>query len=344
MPDRLTPRERFGLLVIDEPQDRVPVFPLVTSHAATVAGVTLADYHRDGAKHARAQLLAQERYGHDFISVFSEVGIVAEALGSQLEFPADDLPRLKTPLFSTVDDFARIPEIEPGRAGRFPVYYEAIEYAYAAVGDRIPILAFVPAPFTSALHLLPGDEFLVSLSESPAGCHQVLERITRATLGFLERIIRCCGLPVLVDPLASGSVIGPRTFREFALPYERRLIDFLHRYDLDIILHICGDTMPLLELLPETGADLVSLDRIDLPAARAAIGDKLRLIGSYHTSDLLLKEPSQIEYEVRQMVGQGMGTPRGFVAATGCEVPVRAPTANVAAFIRAARVEGRFEQ
>jgi len=28
MKELLTPRERFGLLVIDEPQDRVPVFPL----------------------------------------------------------------------------------------------------------------------------------------------------------------------------------------------------------------------------------------------------------------------------------------------------------------------------
>ena len=45
MKDLLTPRERFGLLVIDEPQDRVPVFPLVTAHAARVAGIPVRDYY-----------------------------------------------------------------------------------------------------------------------------------------------------------------------------------------------------------------------------------------------------------------------------------------------------------
>ncbi|MFO7675229.1 MAG: uroporphyrinogen decarboxylase family protein, partial [bacterium] len=65
----LTPRERFGLLVIDEPQDRVPVYPLVTVHACRVAGITVREYVTDGVALARAQLAAQERYGHDFISV-----------------------------------------------------------------------------------------------------------------------------------------------------------------------------------------------------------------------------------------------------------------------------------
>ena len=45
----LTPLERFGLLVIDEEQDRVPSFPLVTSHAARVLGVPVREYVTDGA-------------------------------------------------------------------------------------------------------------------------------------------------------------------------------------------------------------------------------------------------------------------------------------------------------
>ena len=97
MKDLLTPRERFGLLVIDEPQDRVPVFPLVTAHAARVAGIPVREYYTDGMAMARSQLVAQETYGIDFISFFSEVGMVAEALGSQFDYPEDDLPLLAKP-------------------------------------------------------------------------------------------------------------------------------------------------------------------------------------------------------------------------------------------------------
>ena len=63
MKELLTPRERFGLLVIDEPQDRVPVFPLVTAHAARVARIPIRDYYTDGIAMARSQLAAQEFYG-----------------------------------------------------------------------------------------------------------------------------------------------------------------------------------------------------------------------------------------------------------------------------------------
>jgi uroporphyrinogen decarboxylase len=338
MTDRLTPRERFGLLVIDEPQDRVPIYPLVTSHAAFVAGMKLQEYCTRGRSMARAQLTAQEQYGHDFISIFSEVGIVAEALGSGFEYPDDDLPVLRRPRLASVLDVAQLPESDDVAAGRLPVYYEAIEYAYEAVGDRVPILAFVPAPFTTALHLVRGEEFLLALTLNPGEVHQLLDRITRTTIDFLREIVNHGALPVLVDPLASGSVISPRAYREFALPYERRLIDFLHRYDLDITLHICGDMMPMLPLLKETGADLVSLDHVDLSEARRVIGDSLRLIGNYDTSRLLLNSPATVEQEVRAMVAAGVANPKGYIAATGCEVPVRTPPENVRAFIRGAKL------
>jgi uroporphyrinogen decarboxylase len=337
MPDRLTPRERFGLLVIDEPQDRVPVFPLVTHHAAQVAGMKLVDYYTDGRKLARAQLRAQEFYGHDFIAVFSEVGLVAEALGSRFGYPEHDLPKLEAPLLSSASEHARLPVIDPRGAGRYPVYYAAADVCYDAVGDRVPILALVPAPFTTALHLVPAEEFLVELATAPEEAEQLLARIADATIEFLLELLNHFALPVLVDPLASSSVISPRHYRRFALPSERRLIDFLHRYDLDIMLHICGDTTPILELLPETAADLVSLDRVDLKQAGAILGTRQRLVGNYDTSRILLSPPERIEQEARRMVAECRSSPKGYVAATGCEVPLRTPPDNVRAFIRGAR-------
>jgi len=336
MSDRLTPRERFGLLVIDEPQDRIPIFPLITSHAAAVADMKLRDYYTDGRSLARAQLRAQEVYGHDFISIFSEVGLIAEALGSRFEYPENDLPVLRAPLLSSAAEHARLEPVNPMTAGRYSVYCAAADYCYDAIGDRVPILAYVPAPFTTALHLVPGEDFLVELTTEPEAAQRLLERITEATIEFLLELLNHCALPVLVDPLASGSVISPRLYRQFALPHERRLIDFLHRYDLDIILHICGDTAPMLDILPETNADLVSLDRVDMVAARDRLGTRLRLIGNYDTTSILLSPPDRIEREVRAMVATCRNNPKGYVAATGCEVPVRTPRENVKAFIRGA--------
>jgi len=339
MRELLTPRERFGLLVIDEPQDRVPVFPLVTGHAARLAGIPVRDYYTDGSAMARSQLVAQELYGTDFISVFSEVGVVAEALGSRFDYPEDDLPLLAEPKWrelAELDDAL----VNPLKDGRLRVYLDAITYAYEARGDTVPILAYVPAPFTTAQQLVDQEAFLLGLLTGPERVKDLLAYATRSVIRFCRAIIGAGGLPILVDPLASGSVISAEHYREFALPCEADVIRYLHRYDLDIVLHICGDTRATIDMMPETGADLLSIDRIEIADAVAGAGDMCRIIGNYDTSAILLSDPATIERTVAEMVTAGRKCPKGFVAATGCEVPVETPPENVRAFVRAARQAG----
>ncbi len=340
MKDILTPRERFGLLVIDEPQDRVPVFPLVTAHATRVAGIGLRDYYTDGFAMARAQLAAQEFYGIDFISFFSEVGLVAEALGSKFDYPDDDLPMLAEPRWRELVDPDEL-VVNPRADGRLRVYLDAIAYAYEARGDTVPILAYVPAPFTTAQQLVDQEAFLLGLLTEPERVHALLRHATRSVRSLCRGVIGAGGLPILVDPLASGSVISAEHYRAFALPYEAEVIRYLHRYDLDVVLHICGDTNPIIEMMPESGADLLSIDRIELRDAVSSAGQRCRIIGNLDTSAILLGSPGEIADTVAEMIAAGQKNPTGFVAATGCEVPLDTPPENVHAFVRAAREAGR---
>lgn len=336
MREVLTPRERFGLLVIDEQPDRCNIIPLVTSHAAQVKGIRLKDYYTNGETMARAQITAYELYGHDAISIFSEVGIIAEAMGSVFTYPDNDLPVLKTPALSRADiDEIVIPETI--KAGRLSLYIEAIEYAYRALGDRVPILAYVPAPFTTGMMLSDPNEFLLKTIRDAPHIKKVMEKSLTAAIEFCYNIIDAGGLPIIVDPLASSSVISPRAYEEFALPYERKLVDFLHRYDLDVILHICGETMPILDLLVETNADLISLDRVALRDAVNHLSKKMRIIGNFDTSDLAFLEPHAVSQSVTQMVGVAKDAPKGYIISTGCEVPVQTPIENVKAFMKAAK-------
>ncbi len=339
MKELLTPRERFGLLVIDEPQDRVPVFPLVTAHAARVARIPIRDYYTDGMAMARSQLAAQEFYGTDFISFFSEVGLVAEALGSRFSYPEDDLPLLAEPKWRELGELDDA-TADPMKDGRLRVYLDAISYAYEARADTVPILAYVPAPFTSAQQLVDQEAFLLGLLTEPDRVRSLLAYATRSIIRFCRAIIGAGGLPILVDPLASGSVISADHFREFALPYEAEVIRYLHRYDLDIVLHICGDTNSIIHLMPESGADLLSIDRIGLEPAIAGAGDRCRIIGNFDTTAIMLSQPQEVADSVAAMVLAGKTCPKGFVAATGCEVPVETPPENVRAFVRAAKEAG----
>lgn len=341
MKDILTPRERFGMLVIDEKPDRCPVIPLITSHAATVSGIKLKRYYTNGEKMAKAQIIAYELYQHDAISIFSEVGIIAEAMGSEFYYPDDDLPVLKNPaLKNTLNDKIRIPN--PKKEGRLPVYLEAIKYAYNSLGDIVPILAYVPAPFTTGMHLLSPEKFLIDTLKNPEEIKLILEAVFEVTIKFCFEIINAGGLPIIVDPLASGSVISPGVYKEIALLYEQRLIDYLHRYDFDVILHICGDTTPIIDNLLYTNADLISLDRVSMIKAMEKLSNKMRLIGNFETSSFLFSEPEEIYKTTAIMVEQLKFARKGYIASTGCEVPINAKRENVLAFIKAAKEKGWY--
>jgi uroporphyrinogen decarboxylase len=301
----------------------------------------LKDYYTDGEKMARAQIAAFEEYGHDAISIFSEVGIIAEAMGSEFEYPDDDLPILRSPALEKKDD-AEITIPNPKTDARLPVYLEAIEYCYEALGDRLPILAYVPAPFTTGMMLSDPNKFLIATIKNPQHIASVMEKSLDAAIEFCYHIIDAGGLPMLVDPLASSSVVSPKAYKQFALPYERRLIDFLHRYDLDVILHICGDTKPIIDLLPQTNADLVSVDRVHMPEVITQLAGKMRIIGNYDTSKIAFSSPTAITSEIKELVRHSMHAPKGYVAATGCEIPVQTPRENVKAFVNAAKEVGWY--
>ncbi len=339
--DILTSRERFGLLVIDEKPDRCNINPLITSHAAYVANMPLKEYYTNGGSMGRAQIIAIEKYGHDAINIFSEVGIIAEAMGSDFIYPDNDLPILKAPaLVRCRIDAIKIPD--PQRDKRLPVYLEAINYTYDALGDKVPILAYVPAPFTTGMMLSDPNQFLVQTIRDKENVKKILEKSLEATTEFCYEIIDAGGLPIIVDPLASSSVISPKAYKDFALPYERKLIDFLHRYDLDIVLHICGETEPILDLILETGADLVSLDRVDLSVVLERLSNSVRIVGNFDTSVIAFSSSEKITEQVTNMVKKGCQSKKGYIAATGCEVPIKTPVENVKAFIDAAKEAGWY--
>lgn len=86
----------------------------------------------------------------------------------------------------------------------------------------------------------------------------------------------------------SSTVISPKMFREFCLPYDQRQMVLLHDLGLKVVYHLCGGIMPMLELVVETGADGLETmtppamgGNCDLREASRRVGDKLFFIGGF---------------------------------------------------------------
>jgi len=315
---------------------------LLTSYASRLAGITVREYCTDGRLLARAQLSAWKRFNHDSLMVVSDVGMVAEAYGSEYIYPPDSPPELVQPILSDGGhaDSLTLPDIEaPGRWG---VYYQAIEHLFNAVGDRVCILAFVPAPFTTAAGIRGVEGILIDLITNPVGARETLNIITEGVIKLLDGVMLRGALPVLVDPLASGSVISAMQFHTFALPGLKAAIRFLHGYDMDVILHICGRTERILGELPATECDLFSLDELSLAEAKRQIGGEIRLVGNISPAALLRMTPAEIASQVTKALAEGKDNPKGMALATGCEVALQTPPENLEVFMQVGKEMGRY--
>jgi uroporphyrinogen decarboxylase len=338
MRDSMTPKERVMALMSGQPMDRFPCVPLILNHAARVLGCTLGEYAVNGRIMAEAHVAAFRRYRHDMICIFSDTAVLAEALGTRLHFPEDDVPRFESPAVAEPQDAARLAPADARTSGRLPVMLEAIRRCVGEVGDEVLVACCYPAPFSTAAALRGTALFARDLYKHPAEAHVLLDKSLQLVLDFAGAVAEAGGVPVLVDPVASGSVISPRAFREFALPPLKTTLAEIRRLGFPPMLHICGRTAGIIEMMADAGADVLSVDQIDLAEARRLTADRVCLMGNVRPAETLLGgTPEAVRAEALGCLQACADSPRGFVLASGCEVPVETPPENVHALIEAAR-------
>lgn len=76
---------------------------------------------------------------------------------------------------------------------------------------------------------------------------------------------------------------SPATYDKLIFPYFREIVDFFHSYDLPVVLHTCGFTEPLIDMIVDIGFD--ALNPMEVKAGNDPLriaekyGDKIALIG-----------------------------------------------------------------
>ncbi len=105
-----------------------------------------------------------------------------------------------------------------------------------------------------------------------------------------------------------------------------------------MVLHICGDTIPVMESVTETDANIISADHaFNLVKARETVGDKLTLMGNVHPIDVIRNgTPELIKSESLRCIEEA-GKNGRFILAGGCELPRDVSVTNAKALVNAAK-------
>jgi uroporphyrinogen decarboxylase len=273
--------------------------------------------------------------GVDAIIVFSDILIVAEAMGLPLEIN-DDGPRLGNPVRDR-NSVESLREFDPLRATGF--VGDAIRAICHEVGPDVPVLGFAAAPWTLACYMVEGrtrgDISTIKrlMYAEPALLGELLDKIALATAPYLKMQLEAGATAVQIFDTWAGE-LSAQDYEAVALPPTHKLVAQLRAGDAPVIL-FAKNSAHLLPALARSGAAVLSVDwRTDLATARAQLGRKIALQGNVDPA-VLVGPVKRIRDAVREAIEKTGGI--GHILNLGHGILPGTPVENARAFVSAAR-------
>lgn len=205
-------------------------------------------------------------------------------------------------------------------------------------GDEKLITGAAVAPLTMAGMMMGVQNFMMQLYDDEDGTNALLEFATDLIVRQCEEQIALGADALFIaDPVASGDLISPSMYEEFALPYLKEVTSRLKKYNVPIILHICGHTTARLEPLKEAGISGFSLAAVDLKEALDTARGHYAIFGNMDPFSVMQSLTSEQVYQKCTELGKIAGLEGGYVMMPGCDLPPASPLENVKAMVRAAQ-------
>ncbi|MGI6750512.1 MAG: uroporphyrinogen decarboxylase family protein, partial [Atribacter sp.] len=147
--------------------------------------------------------------------------------------------------------------------------------------------------------------------------------------------LRDAGADMIMVLEPTAVIFGPDQFRQNLTSLYREMVGIFD--DIEIILHVCGDSTHLLKVMADTGVAGLSLDSmVDLKKAAEIVGPQVMLIGNLSPIEMLTANPNEVYIQTMEILEKTKSHPP-FVLSTGCDLPQDVPLENIDAFIKAGK-------
>jgi len=260
-----------------------------------------------------------------------------------MEVEGNDVPLVVETIIESRDDFSRLKIPADAAAVAAGGKLEPVEQLVAASGGEFAVLGSVRSPFEYAATVRGLMGFMSDFYGDPELVRDLIAAVAPATLA-VGRALAETGIDALVmkDSFASSSMISPDHYREFAWQAERDAIAELSA-EIPVILHVCRNSMPIIEAMAETGAAVLEIDSpVDLAAAKQAVGDRVILKGNIDAAAVI--EKGSVD-DVKAAVQAAMNAAKAggrFILSSGDSISLAAPEENLAALVKYGREYGKY--
>lgn len=329
-------RERVLAMLDGHVVDCLPVMPITMMFAVDQIGKKYYDYATDYHVLAEAQILTAKTFDFDHVSAIAETREAPDC-GAVVEYFDDQPPSIveSQAFLAKKATLTKLEIPDPFTAPRMHDRIQAIELLKERLGSEKVVEGWVEGPCGASADLRGINTLMLDFFDDPAFIHEIFGYTVEVGLRFGRAQIEA-GADIIGIGDPAASLVGPKIYKEYVWPYEKKLVDGLHALGARVRLHICGNTRPILKDMGSLGCDIVDLDSAaPLGEARAAMGPDQVLLGNLDpVRDLRDGTPESVYGAVAECHRQGGSK---FIVGAGCEVPRDTAAANMHAMVRYAR-------
>lgn len=345
----MTSLERVQTVLRGEIPDRLPVVPQGFMFSAANAGYTIGQINRNPQKMAECHRICQEKYGFDGCVLDVDDATLAEACGATVRFRDDDVASVdeSKPLLNDLSEIDDLKLPDPHHDGRICEWLETTSRLVEMIGDHVFIMGRADQGPFSLLCLLRGTENFMCdlLTEDPEVILHALDWTTKAHVLFAKAQYEAgAHASSMGDALASPNLVSPKLYRQFAMPFEKKVVESLKDVGKPYSVHICGDTNAIIKDMGTLGSAIIEVDwKVDLQVARNVISPNATIMGNVNPSDPLVLGTKE---DVDRIVHANIIATKGYryIISSGCAMGANTKPENVIAMIEASKKYGTREQ
>jgi len=315
------------------------VVPLVGFPGVSITGSTIKLAQQNYDEHFRVIKANVETFQPDAVFPLMDLSVEANALGMYTVFPKEESATVVKDEFKN-EDLKFLEKINIEYDMRLLGYVEVVKKMKAELPDSILIGAYVTGPYTLAGLLLGADQAALKSVLDPDELNAICRVMNEKIKNYIKLLVEA-GAQMICVLEPSVVMLGPEQLEQFSGRYVKNIVDSYSDTDIAMIYHICGNTMPLLDKMCETGVNALSIDSaeagVNLPEAAKRVPEDVIIIGNINpTGKILNGIPSEVEKEVNDLLVNMSEFPN-FILSTGCDLPQETPIENINAFMKVGR-------
>jgi len=307
---------------------RTPVQNFSNITAVHSGGYEFKDARYDATLSAKLALRFAKLTHSDFVKPALDTNGQLIDIGLEIKQPDDNYGRVMESLIHEPEDVDNLELYDPFNPRECPHFTKGFVDNIQMVADTMDedfhVLGMSWGPFTTAAHLRGAENIMMDIYFEP----DLVKKLVATTAEFCEQIqLRCieAGATALwmSDPTASEDMISKDMYKEFALNGTKKVCTSVkNKTQVPILVHMCGDTIETMQLLPDAGVECFSCDtKVNLAEARKNIGKRMALMGNIDPVKVLWQGTPESIRDVAFKCIEDAGQEGGFILAPGCESP-----------------------